>query len=193
MLIVALLVTRASLALPADGSSLESLVGKYPWEPADRDQPNFFEVPSIKAALSQLSPTFVRHAVLHELTTGTPNKLIDGYLVVSGCKPHNCPAKNYIILANLEDTTVTLVFYDASSGTDNLSRAHCFSMNDCPVFRRISRKVVMEADIPTLYLVDKLYRGNMWIDAVKCNSGMSLERTKKSRTVPTPKWEFNVR
>jgi hypothetical protein len=177
-----LLVSLAPLSKAADGAYLASLVSKYPSEGADSVQPNFFQVPSIRASFQRIVPSSVRRSIVSELVVGTPNGIIEGYLVVSGCKPHNCPSKNYIAIASLSDASVAFIFYDDKSGTNDSTQTHCYSsQSELREFPGKIKSEILGMHIPLLHSGDRLYDSNAWIDEVRCGNGStkSLERTSE--------------
>jgi hypothetical protein len=168
-------------AYAADSGYIASLAGKYPWEGARAGAPGFFEVPSVKASLHRMLPPEVLRTLTEELTTGTPNSIVEGFLLVSACKPHGCPSKNYIAITNPRNSLVTVVLFDTSAGSDDISRTHCFSsLSNLNAYPAAVIEEILAMHIPLMKREDKLYPKNSWIDEVKCvdGSNTSLERTR---------------
>ena len=64
---------------------------------------------------------------MNELVVETPNKLVDGYLVVSGCKPHFCPDKNYAAAVRVADGAALFIVFDDRLGQIKDAKSQCFS------------------------------------------------------------------
>jgi hypothetical protein len=182
ILLSSMLAIVCSMSRGANDSQLESLAGKYAWEGPRANSPGFFEVPSIRASLQNVLPPGTLKILTEELTTGTPNSIVDGYLIVSACRPHACPSKNYIAITNPRNSLVTVVLFDSSAGNDDIGRTRCFS--SLPDLRAYPTAVVEEVlgmHIPLMTKDDRLYPRNLWVDQVKCADGSntSLERTRE--------------
>jgi hypothetical protein len=178
------LATVSAWAGPAsDLSYLASLAGKYPWEGAAEHQPSFFEVPSIKKKFEQFVPSALRKAITGELTTGTPNRVINGFFVVSGCKPHDCPSKNYIVLVRLSDGTAFFVVYDASTGTDDATSTRCFSSQRA--IGSLPEEVKEEILLGHTFRrdsSDQVVSRNEWINHVTCSEDGSNQSPHSTAT-----------
>jgi hypothetical protein len=66
-------------------------------------------------------------AMKNELEVVIPNKLVGGYLVVSGCKPHFCPDKNYIASIRVSDGAALFIVFDDELGKIKDPQSRCFS------------------------------------------------------------------
>ena len=167
----ALAAFTACAAPTLDLAYLASLVGKYPWEGAAARQPSFFEVPYIKKSFEQLVPTVLRKTITGQLITGAPNRVINGFFVVSGCKPHDCPSKNYIALVRLADGATLFVVYDASTGSDDASATRCFSsqgeIGSLPV--EIREEILLQHTF-RLDATDSVVSRNEWVNHVTCSN-----------------------
>ena len=113
-----------------DAAYLAKLDKRYPWEGVSAKEPSFFKVPSVRKNFMGLVPSKWRNAIKNEFQTGTVNVVVDGYLVVSACKPHRCPFKNYVAVVRLSDQGMYFVFYDAQENEDDALATHCFSTKE---------------------------------------------------------------
>jgi hypothetical protein len=170
----------ASAAMP-DTDYLRRLSGHYPWQGAEQGDLSFFEVPTVAKSLKRMLPPDTVVELTRELTTGSPNRIVDGYLLVSACKPHDCPSKNYIAVTNLRNAAVVVVLYDASLGRDVRTSTRCFSESGS--LRLLPDSVieeVLEGFLTRMSKDQQLYATNQWVDALTCSDGSntSLERTR---------------
>lgn len=182
VILAAILVAASPSVWGTDEEYLRSLVGKYPWEGAAQGDLSFFEVPSIEAALRQMLPSEVLKTITEELTTGTPNRIVSGYLLVSACKPHACPSKNYVAITNLRNASVAVVLYDSSAGSSELVRTRCFAnTKDLRMIPDAMVEEILEMHVDRRKAGERLYSSNRWIDDVKCSdlSNTLLERERE--------------
>ena len=106
---------------------LSQLDKRYPSEKGKNGGPKFFNVPVVQKALTTAVPHAWRLAMMNELVVETPNKLVDGYLVVSGCKPHFCPDKNYAAAVRVADGAALFIVFDDGLGQIKNAKPLCFS------------------------------------------------------------------
>lgn len=66
-------------------------------------------------------------AMKNELSVAVPNRLVDGYLIVSGCKPHFCPGKNYVASIRVNDGAALFIVFDDDLGRIENPKPRCFS------------------------------------------------------------------
>ena len=180
--LTAILLATGAPAISSDADYLRALAGHYPWEGATQGDLSFFEVPTVAATLKKILPPSALLKITAELTTGTPNRIVDGYLLVSACKPHDCPSQNYIAVTNLRNAFVTVVIYDASLGSDDRSSTHCFSEGgDLRMLPNSVIEEILESFLARTRKDQRLYDTNQWIDTLRCGDGSnkSLERTRE--------------
>jgi hypothetical protein len=167
--ILVILLFMISIAIPAEEYSLRGLDGKYPWERVNSNSPNFINLPSIKNSFDRLVPEKYKKKILKNYAVGTPNRIIDDYLVMSSCKRNCCPCENYIALAEISEPDIYFIIYDSKIGKDDLESTHCFSAN-------ISLKKLPSSLKEEILLMhnakmndkDMLYPKNKWLDDVVC-------------------------
>lgn len=106
---------------------LSQLDKRYPHEMAKAGGPKFFDVPLVRKALDAAVPKDWQLAMKNELVVVTPNKLVEGHLVVSGCKPHFCPNKNYIASIRTSDGAALFIIFDDKLGEIKNPKSQCFS------------------------------------------------------------------
>jgi hypothetical protein len=106
---------------------LSQLDKRYPFEKGKNGGPRFFNVPVVQRALAKTVPHDWQQAMMNELVVVTPNKLVDGYLVVSGCKPHFCPDKNYAAVVRVADGAALFIVFDDGLGQIKNAEPRCFS------------------------------------------------------------------
>jgi len=115
-------------ALAADQKDyLSQLDKRYPYEKGKSGGPKFFNVPVVQKALVTSVPRGWRLAMMDELVVETPNKLVDGYLVASGCKPHFCPDKYYAAAVRVTDGAALFIVFDDKLGQIKDATTQCFS------------------------------------------------------------------
>lgn len=100
---------------------------RHPFEKGSKGGPKFFDVPLVRQALDAAVPGDWQLAMKNELTVAVPNKLLDGYLIVSGCKPHFCPDKNYIATIRTSDGAALFIVFDDDLGKIKNPKSLCFS------------------------------------------------------------------
>lgn len=106
---------------------LSQLDKRYPHEKEKKGGPKFFDVPFVRKALNAAVPWNWQMAMKNELTVGVPNRLVEGFLVVSGCKPHFCPDKNYIASIRVSDGAALFIVFDDELGKIKNPKSQCFS------------------------------------------------------------------
>jgi hypothetical protein len=118
-------ITSAHAAAPKD--YLSQLDKRYVSEKGKYGGPKFFKVPVVQEALATAVPRDWRRAMMNELVVETPNALVDGYLVVSACKPHFCPDKNYAATVRVADGAALFIVFDNGRGRIKDAEPQCFS------------------------------------------------------------------
>ncbi|WP_409267016.1 hypothetical protein [Massilia sp. BHUDP2] len=118
-------ITSAHAAAPRD--HLSQLDKRYVSEKGKYGGPKFFTVPVVQEALATAVPRDWRRAMMNELVVETPNALVDGYLVVSACKPHFCPDKNYAATVRVADGAALFIVFDNDRGRIKDAEPQCFS------------------------------------------------------------------
>lgn len=100
---------------------------RHPSEKGTKGGPKFFDVPLVRQSLDAAVPRDWQLAMENELTVAVPNRLVDGYLVVSGCKPHFCPDKNYVASIRISDGAALFIVFDDDLGQIKNPKPRCFS------------------------------------------------------------------
>jgi hypothetical protein len=100
-------VAAALLAGPApagDGpGELRAFVGKYPFDRIKGH--SLLQVPELRARLQELLGK-KGAGDLKRLDTVSPIEEQSGWLVASGCRPHNCASEQWTVAVNLSDYSV---------------------------------------------------------------------------------------
>lgn len=107
--------TSASSAFAAGFSDLEGWVGSYPVRERQGKTERIFSDPHLRSAMARLlSPGDLRTVVDYQQSL--PIELVDGFIVISRCKPRNCaPQRAVVVLDTREDRLWVGLFERTSS------------------------------------------------------------------------------
>lgn len=113
-----------------DLSNLKEWTGRYPTRNfGNRNKPNFFEMPQIKKRLQNILSSADFEAITIEYGVESPIELIDNFLFISRCKPHDCGENNASIAVGLNDGSILVVLTQSSDAVFNSNTKRCFALN----------------------------------------------------------------
>lgn len=158
-----------TFAIAQSFSDLEKWVGHYPWDGPGKKEQDFFKLPEIERTLAKLLSKKDLKKLTQTYVVGVPIELVEGYLLVEKCKPHNCPGKNAVLAVEVKSSSLFVVLYDASSGADDNESTRCFSTNgDLVDLPSGVKESILQMHIPNMTRDDLLLPKNLWLDKVKC-------------------------
>jgi hypothetical protein len=104
---------------------LKEWVGKYPTDQDKKPVRRFFALPEVQGPLQKLLDQKDLQRLTKEYSVETPIELIDNYLVIHVCKPHDCDGENATLAINIDDGAIHVGIWDgkdkkwhSSSGSD---------------------------------------------------------------------------
>jgi hypothetical protein len=104
---------------------LKTWVGKYPTDSDRKPVRRFFDLPEVRGPLQKLLDKQDLQRLTKEYGVETPIELIDNYLVIHVCKPHDCDTENATLAINLDNGAIHVGIWDgkdkrwhSSSGSD---------------------------------------------------------------------------
>jgi hypothetical protein len=113
-----------------DLSNLEEWAGRYPTQSfGNRKKTNFFAVPQIKKRLQHILSSVDLETITIEYGVESPIELIDNFLFISRCKPHDCRESNASIAVGLHDGSILVLLTRSPSTGSNPSMKRCFALN----------------------------------------------------------------
>lgn len=113
-----------------DLSNLEEWAGRYPTQNfGNRKKPNFFAIPQIKKRLEHILSSADFEAITIEYEVESPVELIDNFLFISRCKPHDCGENNASIAVGLHDGSILVVLTQSLDAVSNSNTKRCFALN----------------------------------------------------------------
>lgn len=113
-----------------DLSNLEEWAGRYPTQSfGNRKKPNFFAIPQIKKRLQHILSSVDFEAITIEYGVEGPIELIDNFLFISRCKPHDCGENNASIAVGLHDGSILVVLTQSPDAVSNSNTKRCFALN----------------------------------------------------------------
>jgi hypothetical protein len=99
----ALLVTGSAASAGDGPGELRAFVGKYPFDRVHGR--SLLQVPELRTRLQELLGK-QGAAELNRLDTVSPVEEQSGWLIASGCRPHNCGSEQWTVAVNLSDYSV---------------------------------------------------------------------------------------
>lgn len=113
-----------------DLSNLEEWAGRYPTQSfGNRKKTNFFAVPQIKKRLQHILSSVDLETITIEYGVESPIELIDNFLFISRCKPHDCRESNASIAIGLHDGSILVLLTRSPSTVSNSNTKRCFALN----------------------------------------------------------------
>jgi hypothetical protein len=104
---------------------LKTWVGKYPTDSDTKPVRRFFALPEVRDPLQKLLDQKDLQRLTKEYSVETPIELIDNYLVIHVCKPHDCDGENATLAINMDNGAIHVGIWDgkdkkwhSSSGSD---------------------------------------------------------------------------
>ncbi len=114
-----------------DLSNLEEWVGRYPTQSfGNRKKTNFFAVPQIKKRLQHILSSVDLETITIEYGVESPIELIDNFLFIFRCKPHDCRESNASIAVGLHDGSILVLLTRSPSTGSNPNMKRCFALNN---------------------------------------------------------------
>ena len=110
-----LVLTSAGICLADDEVSwstdaLSGWVGKYPTMTVNKKSVSILEEKLIKHVIEQTIPP-QEQKLLSTYDAETPIKMIDNYILINKCKPHNCPSSLAMIVIDLQKKRIWAGFF----------------------------------------------------------------------------------
>ncbi|MBK7493355.1 MAG: DUF4359 domain-containing protein [Nitrosomonas sp.] len=113
-----------------DLSNLEKWAGRYPTQSfGNRKEPNFFAIPQIRKRLQHILSSADFKAITIEYGVEGPVELIDSFLFISRCKPHDCAENNASIAVGLRDGSILVILTQSPDTVSNSNTKRCFALN----------------------------------------------------------------
>lgn len=112
-----------------DLSSLEEWAGRYPTQSfGNENNPNFFAVPQIERRLRHILSKADFKKVTLEYIVESPIELLDNYLLIHRCRPHEC-GENASIAVGLRDGSIFAVLTGSPNRESSSNKKRCFATN----------------------------------------------------------------
>lgn len=112
-----------------DMSNLEEWAGRYPTQSfGNRNKSNFFAVPQIERRLQHILSKADFKNVTIEYTVEIPIELLENYLLIYRCRPHEC-GENASIAVGLRDGSIFAVLTGSPGRESSSNKRRCFAMN----------------------------------------------------------------
>ena len=108
---------------------LKTWVGKYPTDSESKPVRRFFDLPEVRGPLQKLLDKQDLQRLTKEYEVETPIELIDNYLFIHVCKPHNCDGENATLAINIDDGAIHVGMWD---GKDKKWQSSSGSYKDLP-------------------------------------------------------------
>ena len=150
-------------------SELKDWIGHYPSDEIGKPPVTFLRIPRIRDKLQHILSPADFALFTNTLAVESPIRIVDGYLVVSKCKPHDCPEENAVLLLDLKGTSMHAVFYGDNAEQDDLHRTRCYS--DGTQLSHLTDSLlecILMMHHPITWNGERLLPTNPWIKDVKC-------------------------
>lgn len=109
---------------------MEEWAGRYPTQSfGNRKKTDFFAIPQIEKRLQYILSSKDFEAITIEYEVESPIELIDNFLFLSRCKPHDCGESNASIAIGLHDGSILVVLTQSPSTVSNPNTKRCFALN----------------------------------------------------------------
>lgn len=141
-------------------------VGKYPHGDPDSAALSVLRDSELRGELAGFVPGRILRAIDQSLTVGSLNSLVDGFLVVSGCQPHNCPGRSYILMVPVSDGAPSVIFFSTQDGQKATLRAECFTSGSFE-FTDMSSRIKQE-------LLERSPNALRWIETLSCPGSLQV-------------------
>jgi hypothetical protein len=105
----------AQTIAPAAGTDPMSWINHYPSDTV-LGQPGFFNIPAINKKLSDMLSKDDFNLVVNVYTVETPITMVDGYIIVSNCMPHDCGDEGDTIVYNPKTGDIVVGLIDNDAG-----------------------------------------------------------------------------
>ena len=115
ILAAALLAGLASAASADDASPLQAWVGKHPSDKPIAGQGTLLAQPRLRDGLAKLLPAPER-ALLKTLDVESQVRQSGDFLVIDKCLPHDCPARQAMIVVDLRSERLWVAFFTHTDG-----------------------------------------------------------------------------
>lgn len=115
IIIAALLAGAAVSAAADDASALQAWVGKHPSDKPIAGQGGLLAQPRLRDGLMKLLPAPER-ALLKTLDVESQVRQSGDFLVIDKCLPHDCPARQAMIVVDLRSDRLWAAFFTHSEG-----------------------------------------------------------------------------